>query len=166
MYTYSSFLSPELPQLAEVQATGSTTRHRPNPGLVDSIPTSTQSSLPSGAAMESRLAPPLLNPILRFPSSQTLAEGVETTKQEQDMQEAGGTKAVGTLTNSIPAEVVSVPPTSVTERWPRVFQSRLAPHPEAVMISRNPFESVLSSTPDFPLSSATSLRTAMGPLSP
>ncbi|KAH8989390.1 Rho GTPase activation protein [Lactarius hatsudake] len=37
-YTYGSFLSPELPPLAEVQAMGSTTRHRPTPGLVGSTP--------------------------------------------------------------------------------------------------------------------------------
>ncbi len=165
-YTYGSFLSPELPQPAEIEAMGSTTRHRP--GLVGGIPTSTQSSfssLPSDAAMESHLTPsptPLLSPLLGLPSSQTLTEGVETTPQEQVpvvIPEASGTKAVETLANSTPAEVVSVPPTSVAE-W-RLRQSRLSPHPEAVTIPQSPPESVLSTTSDFPLSSATSLRTGI-----
>ncbi|KAH9165434.1 hypothetical protein EDB89DRAFT_2233423 [Lactarius sanguifluus] len=150
-YTYGSFLRPELPQLAEVQAMGSTTRHRPTPGLVSSTP------------MESRLAPlpnPLLNPIQGCPSSQTHTEGVETTTQEQVVPETKGTKSVGTLANCTPAEVVSVPPISVAERWPRGFQSQLPTHPEVVMVSRSPSDSVLYSTSDFPLSSATSLRTA------
>lgn len=45
-HTYgSSFLSPELPQFAEVQVTGSTSRHRP--GIVDDRPASTHSSFSS-----------------------------------------------------------------------------------------------------------------------
>ncbi len=168
-YTYGSlFLSPELPQPGEVQAMGSTTRH--NPELVSGILRSTQSpfsSLPLDAAMESRLTPsptPLLSPLLGFPSSQTLTEGVETTTQEQVIPEARGTKAAETLANSTPAEVASVPPTSVAE-W-RLRQSRLLPHPEALTAPQSPPESVLSSTSDFPLSSATSLRTRMGTFSP
>ncbi|KAH9041938.1 hypothetical protein EDB84DRAFT_1559528 [Lactarius hengduanensis] len=105
--------------------------------LVGGIPTSTQSSSsfsssPSDAATESRLTPSptgLLSPLLGLPSSQTLTEGVETTTQEQAIQEAGGTKAVETLPDSTPAKVVSVPPTSVAE-W-RLRQSLLLPpHPE------------------------------------
>ena len=38
--------------------------------------------------------------------------------------------------------------------------------PDATTIPQSPHESVISSTSDFPLSSATSLRTRMGPLSP
>ncbi len=164
-YTYSSLLSPELPQPAEVEAMGSTTRHRP--GLIGGIPTSTQSSFsssPSDAAMESRLTPsptPLLSPLI--PSSKTLAEGVETTMQEQVIPEARGTKAVETLPHSTPPEVVPVSPTSVAE-W-RLRQSQLSPHPEAPRIPQSPPESVLSSTSEFPLSSATSLQTAMRPFS-
>ncbi len=168
-FTYGSlFLSPELSQPAEVEAMGSTTRHRP--GLVGGILTSTQSSfssLPSDAAMESRpttTLTPLLSPLLGLPSSQTLTEGVETTTQEQVVPEARGTKVVETLANSTPAEVVSVPTTSVAE-W-RLHQSRLPPQPEAVTIPQSPPESALSSTSDFPLSSATSLQTGIGRFSP
>jgi len=170
-YTYGPFLSPELPQPVEVQAMGSTTGHRP--GLFGGIPMSTQSSfssLPSDAAMESHLTPsltPLLSPLLGLPSSQTLTEGVETTSQEQVpvvIPGARGTKAVETLVNSTPAEVVSAPPTSVAE-W-RLRQSRLPPHPEPLAIPQSPPQSMLSNTSDFPLSSATSLQTAMRPFSP
>ncbi len=166
-YTYGSLLSPELPRPAEVGAMGSTTRH--HPGLIGGIPTSTQSSFsssPSDAAMESRLTPsltPLLSPVMGLPSSKTLAEGVETTMQEQVIPEARGTKAVETLLHSTPPEVVPVSPTSVAE-W-RLRQSQLSPHPEAPRISQSPPESVLSSTSEFPLSSATSLQTAMRPFS-
>ncbi|KAI9453219.1 hypothetical protein BJY52DRAFT_1189777 [Lactarius psammicola] len=164
-FTSSSLLlTPELPRPAEAQAMGSTTRHRPE--LVGGIPTSTQSSfssLPSDAAAESRRTPSqtaLLSPLLGLPSSQTLTEGVEMTTEEHVIPEVRGTKAVELLPNSTLAEVVSVPPTSVAE-W-RLHQSRLSPHPEAVMIPQSPPESVLSGTSDFPLSSATSLQTGMG----
>jgi hypothetical protein len=168
--TYGSlFWSPELPQLAEVQAMDSTARHRP--GLVGGISTSTQSSfssLPSDASMESRLTQSpiaLLSPLLGLPSSKTLME-VETTAREQVIPEVRDTEAVETLTNSIPARILSVPPTSVAEWRLRVPQSRLVPpHPEAMTIPQSPSESVLSSTSSFPLSSATSLQTRMGPFS-
>ncbi|KAI9456987.1 hypothetical protein BJY52DRAFT_527106 [Lactarius psammicola] len=166
-YTYSSVLSPELPQPAGVQAMDSTTRH--GPGLVGGIPTSTQSSLSSltpDAAMESRLTPPtaLLSPLLGFPSSQTLTEGVETTTQGQVIAETRGTNAVETLPDSTPPEVASAGSISVAE-W-RLHQSRLSPHPEAVTIPQSPPESVLSGTSEFPLSSATSLQTALSPMRP
>ncbi|KAI9453197.1 hypothetical protein BJY52DRAFT_1189751 [Lactarius psammicola] len=168
--TYGSFLSPELPQPDEVQAMGPTTRHRP--GFVYGTLTSTTSSFSSqpsdsDAAMESRLAPSsttLLSPLLGFPSSQTLTEGVETTTKERVSPKVRVTGAVETLLNSTPAEVVSVLPTSVTE-W-RLRQSQLPPHPEAVTIPQSPPESMLSGTSDFPLSSATSLQTGMGRFSP
>jgi len=165
------FMSPELPQPAEDQAMDSTTRHRP--GLVGGMPTFTQSSFsssPSDAAMESRLtlSPiPLLSPLLGFPLSKTSTEGVETTTQGQVRPEARGPKAGEALANSTPAMVASVPPTSVAEWRLQVPQSRLVPsHLEARMIPQSPFESVLSSSSDFPLSSATSLQTRMGPFSP
>lgn len=165
-YTYGSlFLSPELPQPAEVQAMSSSTTHRP--GLVGGIPTSTRSSFssPSDAATESRLTPsptPLLSPLLGLQSSNTLTEGVETTTQGELISEARG-KAVETLANSTLAEVVSVPLTAVAE-W-RSRQSRLPPQSDALTIPQSPPESVLSSMSDFPLSSATSLQTRMGPFS-
>jgi len=166
-FTHGSlYLSPELPQPAEVQVIGSTTRH--HPGLVGGIPMSIQSSfssLPSDAATESRLTPPsaLLSPLLGFPLSNTSTEGVETTPQVQVIPEARVPKAVETLANGTPAEVVSIRPTSVAEWRLQVPQSRLAPHTEALTIPQSPPESVLSSTSDFPLSSATSLQTRMGP---
>jgi hypothetical protein len=169
--TYGSFLSPELPQPAEVQAVGSTTRHRP--GLVYDIPTSTQSSfssLPLDASMETRLTLSpiaLLSPLLGLPSSKTLPEGVEMTAQERVIPEVRDTEAVETLTNSTPAEVVSVP-TSVAAWRLQVPQSQLPPQPDAMTTPQSPSdsESVLSGTSNFPLSSATSLRTRMGPFSP
>jgi hypothetical protein len=162
---FGSFFSPEFPHPTEVEA-GSTTRHHPT--FVDGIPMSTQpsfSSLPLDAAMESRLtlAPSpnsLLSPLLGFPSSRTLTEGVKTTTQGF-IPEVRDSEAVETLPNSTLAEVVSVPPTSVAER--RLPQSRLPPHhPEAVTIPQSPPESVLSSTSDFARSSVTSLQTRMG----
>ena len=162
--TYGSlFLSLELPQSAEVQATGSTTRHRP--GFVDSISASTRSSfssLPSDAAAESRLTPPL-SPLLGFSSSKTrtLTEGVEMTAQEQVISKAKSTKVVATLGKSTPPDVVSLPaPTSAAER--QSHQSRSSPHPAALTSPQSLPESVLSSTSDFSLSSATSLQTEMG----
>ncbi len=169
-FTYGSlFLSPEFPQPAEIEATDSITRH--GPGLVNG-PTSTQSSsssLHSDASMESRLTPsstPLLSPLLGFSPSKIVVEGVGTTTQEQVISEAGGTEAMVTLPNSTPAEVVSVLPTSVAEWRLRVPQLRPPTHPEVLTIPQSPPESVLSSTSDFPLSSATSLQTAMGPFTP
>jgi hypothetical protein len=164
--TYASLFSPEFPHPTEVQAMGSTTQHRP--GLVGGIPTSTQSSFsfPSDSAMEIRLSEspsltPLLSPLLGFLSSKTLTEGVETTTQGRVIPELKDSEAVETLPNSTPAEVVSVLPTSVAE-----CQSRLPPHHlEAVTIPQCPPETVLLSTSDFPLSSATSLQTRMGPFS-
>ena len=164
-HTYSSlFLSPELPQSAEVQAAGSTSRHRP--GFVDGIPASTHSSFssfPTDASPESRLTPPpidLLSPLLGLSSSKTLAEGVETTTQEQLIPEARGTEAIMTLPNSTPPDVVPLPaPTSVAE-W-RLHQSRLPPDPEALTTPQSPPESLLSSMSNVPLSSAMSLQTRM-----
>ncbi|KAI9448587.1 hypothetical protein H4582DRAFT_100622 [Lactarius indigo] len=155
----SLFLSPEWPQPAEVM--GSSTRHRSS---------SSFSSSPSVVATESRftLTPSptgLLSPLLGLPSSQTLTEGVETNTQEQIVPEAGGAKAVKTSPDSTPSEVMSVPLTSVAE-W-RLRQSQLSlPHPEPPTIPQSPPESVLSSTSELPLSSATSLRTGIGLSSP
>ncbi|KAN0140324.1 hypothetical protein V8E53_002220 [Lactarius tabidus] len=158
--TYGSlFLSPESPESAEVEATGSSSRHRP--GIVDGTPASAQSSFssfPSDASPDSRSAPPqtaLLSPLLGLSSSKTLMEGVETTAQEQLVPEARDTEVVKT-----PPDVVPLPgPTSVAE-W-RLHQSQLSPDPEAQSIPQTPPGSVLSSTSDFPLSSATSLQTRL-----
>jgi len=140
----SSFLSHE-PAEVQVVRPG----HQHNLGFVGGIPTSTQSSfsslVPSDAVMESRFTPlaaPVLSPLLGLSS---LTEGVETTAQEQVIPEVRGIKAVEILATSTPAEVVSVPLTSVAE-W-RSQQLRIPP------------ESVVSRTSDRPLSSATSLQT-------
>jgi hypothetical protein len=160
----SSFLSPELPQFAEVRATGSTSRHRP--GLVDDSPAftlSSFSSFPSDYSVVSRLTPPsfdLLSPLLGLSSSKTRT-GVETTTQERPIRQARRTGAIGTLPNSTRPDVVPLPaPTSVAE-W-RLHQSRVPPDPEALRRPRTPPESILSSTSDSPHSSATSLQTRMG----
>lgn len=167
-FTYSSlFWSP---QPAEAQAMGSTTQH--GLGLAGDIYTSTRSSLsslPFDAAMESRLTPPiaLLRPLLGLPSSRTLMEGAEVIAQERTIPGVRDTEAMGTVTNSTPAEAVSAPPTSVAEWRLLVPQSQLVlPHSEVMTIPQSPSESVLSGTSDFPLSSATSLQTRMGPFSP
>ncbi|KAN0140322.1 hypothetical protein V8E53_002218 [Lactarius tabidus] len=157
----SLFLSPEMPESVDVQATGSSSRHRPE--IVDGASTrSSFSSFPSDASPESRLTPPpidLLSPLLGLSSSKTLTEGVETTTQEGLFPEARSTEAIA-LPNSTPADVVPLPaPTSVAE-W-RLHQSQLPPDPEALRIPQSPPESVLSSTSDFPLSSATSLQTRL-----
>lgn len=161
-HSFDSFISPELPQPAEVQAMGSTTRHRP--GLVGGITISTQSSfpsIPSDAAMEirpTRSQTSFLIPQLGVPMSMTSTEGVETTTQEQVIPEGRGIEVVERLTDSTPPEVASVssPPTSVAE-WV-LHQSRQLPAPEMLTIPQSP-ESVLSSTSYSPLTSATSLQT-------
>ncbi|KAI9430914.1 hypothetical protein H4582DRAFT_2103458 [Lactarius indigo] len=159
--TYGSlFLSPELPQVAEVQAMDSTTRYHPE--LLGGVPTSAQpsfSSLPSDTAVESHLTPsptPLLSPLLGFPSSQQ-------TLTEMTTPEMRGAKAVETLSNtSPPAEIVSIPLTSVAEWRLRL----LPPHPEPLTIPQGPPESMPCTASDVPISSATSLQTRVGRFSP
>ena len=154
-----SLLSAELPQPSEVGAMGSATQ--PHPGLVRVIPTSAQlsfSSLPSHIAVESSPTPSpttLPSSLLGLPSSNNLVEGVETTSQEYVIPEVRGTEVMETLVFGPSSEVVSVPPTSVTE-W-RLRQSQLPPQPDAVTIPQSPPESMLSSTSDLPLSSVMSL---------
>lgn len=168
--TYSSLsLTPdsEPPQSAQVQAMGSTIRHRP--WLVDGIPTSRSTqpsfpSFPSDTAMEIRLASSptsYLSPLLGFPSPRPLMGGTETTTQGQAISEGRDTE-VETLANGIPAEVVPAVPltrTYVTE-W-RSRYSRPLPQPEAVTM-QGPPESVSSSSSGIPPSSATSLQTRLG----
>jgi hypothetical protein len=153
VHTYGSlFLRPESQQ--------STTQH---PGLVGGTPTSTQSSfssLPSDATTDIYLEPSshnVLSPLLGLSSSKTLTEGVETNVQAQ-VAPARAATSVETSPNSTPPGVEYLPaPTSVAE-W-RLHQSRLPPDPEAATMPQSPSGSVLSSTSDFPLSSATSLQT-------
>ena len=166
-FTYdSSFSSPELPQQVEVEALGSTTRH--GSGVFGGILTPTQSSS-SSSPTESRLTPPtrtiLLSPLPGFPSSKT-SRDVKTTTQKQAIPEGRDPKAVETLENSTPAEVMSVSPTSVDEWRLQVPQSQLSPHPEAMTIPQSPPGSVLYSASDFPYSSATSLQAGTEIFSP
>ena len=81
--TDGSFLSPEFLQPSEIQATGSTSLHRP--GIVDGIHASAKPSLsiPSDGAVVNRYTPPraALMRSLRGLSSKVLTEGVQTTPQ-------------------------------------------------------------------------------------
>ena len=126
-------LSPGFPQSSEIQATGSTSRHRPGP--VDGIHASTRSSstFPSDGAVVNRFTPPqaaLMSPLRELSLSRMPAEGVQTTTQEaRDIK----------------------------------GKSRRLPHFEAARIPQRPPESIPSSRSDFAHSSATSLRTTMGP---
>ncbi|KAH9041940.1 hypothetical protein EDB84DRAFT_1559530 [Lactarius hengduanensis] len=143
-YAYSSLISS--PQSAEVQVMGSSTIHRPGLG---GIPTSTQFSFlssPSDAAMGS------LTP------SHFLTEGAETTTQEQVIPQARGTETTVTFPNSTPPGGMSEPSTKVAE-----WRLQVPPHSEPLTIPQSPPESVLCSSSDLLNSSATSLRTAMGP---
>ncbi|KAH9038034.1 Rho GTPase activation protein [Lactarius deliciosus] len=152
---YGSVLRPELSQSAEV---GSTTRHRP--GLLQEIPSSTQSSFStshSDISAEGRLTP-----LLGLSLSQSL-KGTETTTQEQDIPRARGTQAVETFLDGSPLEVASLPPTSAIEWW--------LPHPglhqrQAPTFSPSRPESVLSSTSDFSLTAASLISGSEFPSSP
>jgi hypothetical protein len=154
-----SFLSAELPQLPGADAIDPTIQR---PQLVGVTPTLTQSSfssLPSDVALDSRLTPSpttLPAPLLGFPSSSTLVEGMEMNSQEQVTPEVRHTEVMELeAQRNYAPEVVSVPPTFVDE-W-RLRQSHLPSQPEAAMIPQSPPESVLSSMSDLPLSSVMSL---------
>ena len=160
--TYSSlFLSPES---ADVQAMGSTSRH--HPGFIDGVPTFTQSSFssfPSDSSPESQFTPrpiDLLSPPLRLSPPKDLVERVQPITQEQPMPEAAGTVAIRTLPSSTP-DVIPLPAAINVAEW-QLHQSRLPPptlrRPQSPLAS----ESVLTSTSDYPLPSATSSQTGMG----
>jgi hypothetical protein len=154
-----SSLRAELPQPSGVDAIDPTIQR---PQLVGVTPTLTQSSfssLPSDVALDSRLIPSpttLPAPLLGFPSSSTLVEGMEMNSQEQVTPEVRRTEVVELeAQGSYSPEVMSVPPTFVDE-W-RLHQSQLPSQPEAAIIPQSPPESVLSSMSDLPLSSVMSL---------
>ncbi|KAH9049274.1 hypothetical protein EDB83DRAFT_1409823 [Lactarius deliciosus] len=133
-YTYGSFLTPESPPLAEVQPMGSTTRHRPTPGLVGCT------------HMESRLAPlptSLLNPIQGCPSSQTPTG--RSGDDDARAGRAGGERHQGGW------DIGELHSSGSCVRSAHICRRAVA---------SSPSDSVLYSTSDFPLSSATSLRTA------
>ncbi|KAI9433334.1 hypothetical protein H4582DRAFT_1003264 [Lactarius indigo] len=142
---YGSALSPELSRSTEV---GSTTRHRP--GLVGRVPTSLQSSFSashSDTSVEGRLTP-----LLGLSLSQTHRDAVGTTTQGQVIPVARGTQAVETMLDGSPLEAASLPPTSFTEWW--LPYPGLHRCPEAPTIPPSRSESVLSSTSEFSLSTA------------
>ncbi|KAH9017666.1 hypothetical protein EDB85DRAFT_1897514 [Lactarius pseudohatsudake] len=118
-------------------------------GFLGGIPTSAQPSFPS-------LPTPLLNPLLGLPSSQQTL--TEMTAREPVTPEVRGTKATEILAKSPPAEVVSVPPTSVAEWWLRL----LPPQPEPLTIPQGPRESMPCTASDLPISSTTGLQTRVG----
>lgn len=165
-----SFLSPEPAGSADVQAISTPGQHYPSLVQVGDTPVLAQlsfSSLLSDTTSENHLTPgpsqnPFIGPLLglRFPSSQTLNEEMETTTGEK----ARELNAVETLSNSTlaPPEVsAQVTPSSVAE-WRLQVPSQLPPQPEVPTIPQSPTESVPSSISDFPLSSATSMQTRMG----
>ena len=84
--------------------------------------------------------------------------------QEKVISKGKSTNVVETSGKSTPPVDVSLPaPTSAAE-W-QSHQSRSSPHPAALTSPQSLPESVLSSTSDFSLSSATSLQTEMGKFS-
>ena len=162
----SMFLSTELPHRADLEfhATGSTSQHRTGHVLVDGVSSFTQSSssLPSDAAMESRLTTALTNLHLGLPSSQTLAEEVEkTSTHEKVIPEVSGTLGVEIYPNSsTPAECASVPPTEATVPHTVVSEEQWQ-QPEAVTSPQSLSESITSSTSGFLAFSTTSSQTRM-----
>ena len=94
-HTYGSlFLSPGFPQSSEIQAMGSTSRHRPQ--IDDGIHASSQSSsaFPSDGATVNCFAPPqatLMSPLRELSVSKMHTEGVKTTTQER-LTKAKGTR--------------------------------------------------------------------------
>ena len=129
----SLFLSPEFPQPSDVQATGSTSRHRP--GIVDGIHVSTQSSFstfPSDHGTSANRFTPLQTSLMS-PQRGLSSSKMPTEEMEATTQEAGGTEG----------------------------KSQLPPL-DALRTSHSPPGSIVSSMSDFTHSSATSLQTAMG----
>ena len=160
-HTYSSlFLNPES---ADVQAMGSTSRHRPE--IIDGAPMFTQSSFssfPSDASPESQFTPPpidLLSPPLGLSSSKDLKERVETITQELPIPEAAGTAAIKTLPSSTPPDVIPLPTATTVAEW-QLHQSRLPSPTTALRRPQSPLAS--ESTSDYPYPSATSSQTGMG----
>ena len=161
--TYSSlYTTPESSQPAQVQGTGSTIRNRP--WLADGVPASRSTqpsfpSLPSGSAMEIRLASSptsFLSPLLGFPSPRVLAGGAETTPTQGQILPEGRDVEAEKLANGIPAEVAP-------STWSRPSQPRPLPQPEAL---QSPSDTVSSNSSYIPPSSATSLQTRLANFSP
>ena len=159
----SLFLSPEFPQHSEVQAMGSFLRPRP----ISHIYTSTQSTSsvsPSDSTMDlsGRITPtliPLLSPLPGFSRSRSYTETKEPPTRELVRHKALS-RAV-TFPN--PSQDVERPPpqSSVSQ------QLSQQPYSDALALSLSPgAESLLTDITNNPLSSATSLQTALVAYSP
>lgn len=159
----SLFLTPEFPQYPEVQATGSVFRPRSRPIShihVSSQSTSSVSPSDSTGDLSGRLTPtlvPLLSPLPGFSRSRGSSETKEAPTREQFKHQPRSREAI--FSNS--SQDVGPPP-------PQSMVSRRQPqYLEALSLSLSPGAgSVLSDITDQPLSSATSLRSAMGAYSP
>ncbi|KAI9455781.1 hypothetical protein BJY52DRAFT_622458 [Lactarius psammicola] len=162
----SLFLSPEFPQYPEVQPMIPVLRPRPRP--VSQIHTSSQSTSSvspsnSTADLSRCLTPtlvPLLSPLPSFSRSRSSPETKETPTREQVRHNTRSREAM--FPNSS-QDAVPPPPQSTVSRRPPQQQ----PYLEALSLSLSPGAgSLLSDITDNPLSSATSLRSAMGAYSP
>ncbi len=162
----SLFLSPEFPQYSEVQAVGPVLRPRPRP--VSYIHTSSHSASsvsPSDSTVDlsGRITPilvPLLSPLPGFSRSRSSPEAKETPTREQVKHNARSREAI--FPNSSQGAVPPPPQSTVPRRPPQ-----RQPYLEALSLSLSPGAgSLLSDITDNPLSSATSLRSAMGAYSP
>lgn len=172
-YPSTLFLSPESPQFAALQDTGSTPRHhepvvddpiqnarstrsdeRPSrfPSFNVAEPTSCPDDSGYSHPASSLFAP--LSPLLGLSSSTTPVEGVETTAEEMPIPDA---RATGVLPNrTLPPDEVPFPsPTSVTERrftlprLERLYQSRFSrdTYGPGLTTPPSPSESVPSTRP-------------------
>jgi hypothetical protein len=128
-------------------------RSSPTPPAPSSHVAETTSTLTYGSL--------LLSPELPQPAE---VQAMDSTTRHRPVIVGANPTSTQSSFSSYPSEVVAVRPTSVAEWRLQVSQSR---QPEALTIPRGPPESlsVLSSTSNFPLSSATSLQTRMGRLS-
>jgi hypothetical protein len=162
MISYGSlFLSPEFTQYSEVQAMGPVIQPRPL-----HIHTSTQSTSSvsppdstldvSGPGCLSPTLVPLLSPLPGFSRSRSFLDTKETPAREQVKHNTRSREAIFP-TSSL--DVVPPPPQSTSSRW--LSQQRL------YTLSLSPGAgSLLSDNTHNPLSSATSLQSAMGAYSP
>ena len=159
----SVFLSPEFPQHSEVQAIGPYLRPRP----VSHIYPSTQSASsvsPSNSIVDlsGRITPtlvPLLSLLPGFSRSRSSTETKETPTREQVRHNVRSREAI--FPN--PFQDVDPPPPQSTVSW-RLSQQQYS---EALTLSLSPGAgSLLTDITDNPLSSATSLQTALGAYSP
>ena len=162
MISYGSlFLSPDFPQYSEVQAMGPVLQ--PRPLHIHTSTQSTSSVSPPGSTVDvsgpGRLTPtmvPLLSPLTGFSRSRSFPDAKEMPSREQVNHTLRNREAI--FPNSS-QDVVPPPPQPTSIRRPS--QQRL------YALSMSPGAgSLLSDITGNPLSSATSLQSAMGSYSP